>query len=280
MKFAHVLSRFQNSAWYIREESLVAVAALLESRLNGVALSLPDAPAKSDPVSTEIASGVAVVDIEGMLGKRLSLMETMCGGCDYDSVLDEVEAAPSLPAVSACILRIDSPGGTVVGCSEAFSRLRALCASTSKPVVAFTETECCSAAYWLASATDAIYATPSSMVGSTGAKIVLREQSEKDVREGVKFTVFKSGTMKDIGSPHRPVTEEEAKVLQARVDQMGADFRSGVLSERPGVAPECFTSALFYSAAEGLSLNLVDQVVSSLAEVVADLAPGPFAGRR
>lgn len=276
MKFAHLLSRFQNSAWFIREESLVAITELLAARVNNAALPIVD-PGDSDTEEPDqetlslLSSGVAVVDVQGVLGKRLSLMETMCGGCDYDQIIAEAQAAVQLPNVQAVILRFDSPGGTVVGCQEAYGRLSALVASTPKPIVAFTETECCSAAYWLASACDAIYATGSSMVGSTGAKVVVRDQTEKNAKEGVKFTVFKSGTMKDIGAPYRAMTDEEAKIIQASIDADGARFRAAVLAERPQVAEECFTTALFYNGTQGQQLGLVDKVVTSLSDVVADL---------
>lgn len=276
MRYAHIIARFAGSFWLIREEALVAIVQLLEARINAPeseALLLRSKEQPESEIDRDVAAfagqGIALIDVKGTLGKRLSTLEQSCGGCDYDVVVDEVESALSLPQFRAAVLRINSPGGMVVGCAEAAKRLGELCAASDKPVVAFTETQCASGAYWLAAACDAIYATESAIVGSTGAKSVIRDDSEKYAKEGVRFHVFKSGTMKDLGAPYRAPTSDEISFMQARADAIGATFRASVVSHRPGVAPEVFTTAAIYSGEDVVRLGLVDQLVASVKDVVA-----------
>lgn len=282
MKFAHIAARLASTPWLIREESLRAVLSLVETRAAAAsprASLLDTMPEEPDDAEPAIVDGVAVITVSGILGKRLSMMETACGGCDYDDVVAEVEkAAFSLSSPRGVVLVFDSPGGTVVGCPEAHRALAAIVDAADRPIVAFTDTQCCSAAYYLASACTHIYATETADVGSTGTKLVLRDDSVAIAQAGVKFHVFKSGTMKDIGASYRPPTEAEAARLQAVVDAHAAKFRADVLAVRPQVQPAAFETALFYFGAEAEALGLVDAIVPDLRSVVAQLAPAPAAG--
>ena len=80
---------------------------------------------------------------------------------DVSATLAAMEADP---AVKKVCLAINSPGGTVTGVEEIANQVR----SMSKPTMAYTEGEMCSAAYWIASQSDAVFATPSARVGSIG----------------------------------------------------------------------------------------------------------------
>ena len=76
-----------------------------------------------------------------------------------------------------------------------------------------------SGGYYVACGADRIVAHPSSIVGSIGviSQVILLEELLDDL--GVDIETIKSGDAKDMGSPVRPLTEEERTFLQAIVDQ-------------------------------------------------------------
>ncbi len=49
---------------------------------------------------------------------------------------------------------------------------------------------------------------------------------------GLKFEVVKSGPHKDMGSPTRPMTEEERRIMQEMIDDVYSQFFSAILYAR------------------------------------------------
>lgn len=271
MRFVHILSRLTDTPWLITEPALKAITDLLEARISSSADASAEINRKVD--QTPVATGcVAVVAVSGVLGKRLSSMETMCGGCDYDSVVSAVNEAARDPNVSTVILAFDTPGGTAVGAVEAYAEILRIRSETGKKVYAFTDTKAASAGYYMASACEKIFCTTSAVLGSIGAILTIEDQSGKLAGEGVRRLTIKSASMKDIGSPDRAPTSDELKELQARVDYLGATFKRDVLASRASVSNDVFEKGLTYFGDEAVAKGLADEVVPSLAALVKKMA--------
>lgn len=89
--------------------------------------------------------------------------------------VDNLKTAEERPEFTAHLLIVDSPGGEVFFCHEAFDAIR----SCRKPVVAVCESMCASAAYWIASAAGRVYAvSPFSEVGSIGVMTRFMDSSQ------------------------------------------------------------------------------------------------------
>lgn len=279
MKFAHILSRVTSEPWFITSDALSSIISLLEARLaSGVLMEGGAAPAAEEDDATEaVLPDVAVVRVHGLLGQHLSLMERMCGGVDYQGIIERFAAAVADPAVSAIVLHFNTRGGMAIGCGECYGQLVRLGASTDKPVIAFVDGLCCSAGMYLASACDAIVCTESAMLGSIGTILTVEDHTEKNTKEGVKKFAIKSASMKDIGSPDRPMTEAERTILQQRVDFLGGmfirDFTAGRLAAGATVAPEVFATGLTWFGAQAVEKGLADEVVPSLNEFLVRFAP-------
>ena len=95
------------------------------------------------------ASGIAMINVEGVIGKKLGWLDTMCGGVDLNELEDGLEKLADLKP-SAVQLYLDTPGGTVTGVAEATAALEEFAANVA-PVHAYTDIMCCSAGEWLAS---------------------------------------------------------------------------------------------------------------------------------
>lgn len=274
MKFTHLISRLIGSPWCIREHALQTILAAASLRLSGQAMPMPEEPddMEDEDQADDAPHGIAVVNVHGIIGKKLGMMDMMCGGCDIDMVEEELCAAFESPGIEAVILAVDSPGGIASGVPELFEKIVAMRATTGKKLYSIIEQEGCSAGYYLAAAADRIYAAPTAMVGNVGMKMVIQDNSEANAKAGIKFHVFKSGEFKDIGARYRSPTEAEAKILQAQGDLLGEKFRSDVLSQRPAVNRANLEGQPFLGE-QALAAGLVDELVSGIDELYARLTP-------
>lgn len=279
MRYPHILSALRSEPWFITPDAFQAIADVVQSRLAAsptMADILPPArPSGAEPEkepAPDSPPGVALIRAHGILGKHLGLMERMCGGCDYDSIVQQTATSLGDPAVSAGVLHVQSPGGMSVGSGEAFDALRAIRAQTGKPLIGFVDGQCCSAGYYLLAACDAIVMTRSAQLGSIGCMITLEDRSGALEQARIKRYTFKSGTMKDIGNPDRAPTPEEVATIQARVDQLGGMFSADMAAARPQIAAEVFETSLSYFGQEALSRGLADEMVPDLQHVLLSLA--------
>jgi ClpP class serine protease len=208
-----------------------------------------------DPYLCE--DGTGVIPIVGVIGKNLSPIEKMTGGCDVTDISAAIDNMSQNPQCSRIALQISSPGGTVTGVEELANKVRNL----SKPTMAYTDTEMASAAYWI------------------GVYMVIPDYSEAAKAEGIKMVVIKSGKLKAIGVPGLPITAEEQAHLQEGVDAIYNDFASSVLMTRKMVKAEDMQGQVFsgkQAASKGLVTGLADsfeQAVSMWAD--NSIAPGP-----
>jgi ClpP class serine protease len=264
MRFAHLLSRVTGTPWLITQDALENINTLLESRIAGITSEPVGAQAVDAP--SKAPAGTAVIPIRGVIGKRLSSMEMMCGGADIEAIEAAFDAANADSNISRIVLAVDSPGGTVTGVPELAKKMYD---RKRKPMIAVSDTVMGSAAYYLASAADEIIVTPTANVGSIGVVLQVRETLSTAAADGrTRLRVFRSGDDKMIGSD-APLTEAQAAMYQARTDKLGEMFRSDVTKARPNIADESMTG-LTYFGEEAVTRGLADRVVRSLAEALAN----------
>jgi signal peptide peptidase SppA len=213
------------------------------------------------------ASGIAVITLEGVISKHAP--DTLCGPAIADlAALDElVHELMHDHAINTVVLYLNSPGGSVIGLKESVENLRELAAE--KRLVAYTDFQMCSAAYYLAAACDEIYAAPSSCIGSIGTYIAALDDSRAWEMEGLELKLFRVGTLKAIGHPGKSWTPEEEKFLQDTAEAAGADFRNWVTSRRPGVEESTMQGQWFFAA--DAPAGLVDGFHRDLPRLLAEL---------
>ena len=185
-----------------------------------------------EPIESEllcVEDGIGIVSIHGALMKRPDIFaRVLLGATDMDEITEALIEARDRADVQAVLLAIDSPGGTVNGTPE----LAALVAGISKRkyVYAFSDGQMCSAAYWIASQADAIYATPSARIGSIGVLLPMLDESEAFKQAGLKVELFAAGKYKSVGVPGVSLTDEQRAWLQSDIDEIYGDFKTAVLA--------------------------------------------------
>ncbi len=215
-----------------------------------------------DLAQMEIEDGIATIPVGGPIGAGLGKFEKGAGAVDVADISSELDAAEESDEVNGIILHFDSPGGMVSGIPELSDKI----ASINKPVWSFTEGTMASAAYWLASATDNIFATKSSDVGSIGVYLPWIDSTEALAMKGVSVKLFTSGKYKGMGFPGTQLTADQEALLQSRVMDIANSFYSQVKSTRGDVADETMQGQSF-SGVQAVQCGLVDCTVQDMQEV-------------
>jgi len=206
----------------------------------------------------------------GILGKHLDSMEEMCaGGLSVDKIQAALCEARDDDKISSVILHLDTPGGIVYGIAETAALVRQI--SASKPIVGFCDSQTASAGYWIISAADHIYVTPSADLGSIGVYSAFYDYSAMCAQKGIKVELFKDGIYKGAGFPGTSLTDEQRAKIQEEVMLCSSDFKSAVRATREGIADETMQGQCYFGK-EAVARQLADSLVNSLEEVIADLA--------
>lgn len=217
-----------------------------------------------------VVDGIALLDASGVLTKRGDFFEE---GTATVALTAAVEAAAADQTVRGAVLRVESPGGTSAGIAEladAIYRLR-----QAKPTAAYIEDVGASAAYWLASQAERVYANRSALVGSIGTYAVVRDWSAAMEGGGVKTHVIRAGALKGAGTMGEKISDELLAELQKIVEGVNAFFLEGVARGR-GLSPAVvakLADGRIHMAEEAKRLGLIDDI-GTMADAMAFAARG------
>lgn len=211
------------------------------------------------PRQMEVIGRKAVIPVCGVIGKNLSEIEKRCNAVDLNDVTENLKLALADPAIEEIVFDFNSPGGTCDGLEELGEKIE----KSGKRTTAFSETECCSAAYELASRCDRVYATPSSSWGSIGVYIAFADLTEAYAMEGVKMDVIKAGKHKAMGLEGTSLTKDDKKYLQDDVNERWDQFKSTIKRRRLFAKDEDMEGQVFEgkkAADKGLVTGIVDGI--------------------
>jgi len=224
-------------------------------------LAMP-APPKTPTVLTEKGDGgrsIARVVLRGSMMKGQSSF----GGTSTVQLRRDIRQAVADPNISGILLDIDSPGGTVAGTADLAAEVKA--ARRRKPVWAHIDDLGASAAYWVASQADQVFANDkTALVGSIGTLMTVYDYSAQAEKEGVKAIVFATGPLKGAGAPGAPITEDQRQYFQSLVDDSQASFDAAVRSGRGMNASQlaAVRTGGVFTASQALDLKLIDGIRS------------------
>ncbi len=216
-----------------------------------------------------VSEGIALVDIRGPLYKGLD--PHMCdwfGIASVDRLQETLEDLQSREDVKAVVFNINSPGGVVTGIPETSALMASL--SASKLTVAFTDTMCCSAAYWIACKCRVVTTTLSASVGSVGTVLALYDYTALLKKAGITLHLFKRGELKGLGIPGKELTEADSAYLDEMVGRTNDRFLAAVKQARGQLDPAVLQGQSF-DGEEAVSNGLADQLVSGLTEVITSV---------
>ncbi len=256
-----VLSR---QPWLITSDALNVMASQAIAFFDGKAQP-------SERITNPLLSvqdGVGIIRLHGPIIRQPDLISSLLfGATDTEQVMEAITEASARDDVRALLLDVDSPGGTVNGTPELAQAVAD--ATRTKPVYAFSAGQMCSAAYWVASQCDAIYATPSARVGSIGVILPLLDSSEALKNQGLKVEVFAAGKFKSAGMPGVSLTDEQRTLIQSDIEEIAADFKAAVLARGRRIPDDAMEGQSF-SSRQAQKFNLAgtarnrDEVIARL----------------
>jgi signal peptide peptidase SppA len=251
--------------WAIHEPalgSLLGVLSLgedLDKPEIAAALSMADGAAPT----TQIVGNVAVLGIFGVLSQKSSWVTRALGWTSTEQLERDYVEALNNTNVKAIVFLVDSPGGSAIGNEETSKTIFA--GRGKKPTYAFGRGIVASAAYYLASAADKVYASPSTTIGSIGAVSTHVEYSKALAEAGYGVNVIRSAPNKQLWNQFEKLTPDAKASMQAWVNAYGNQFEQAVARHR-GVS-QADVKAKFgqgdvYLAAEATTRGLIDGVMS------------------
>jgi protease IV len=164
--------------------------------------------------------------------------------------------------VKAVVLRINSPGGSVLA-SENIYREVMLCKQAGKKIVVSMGDLAASGGYYIACPADSIFASPNTITGSIGVFFVF-PMMDKTMRNkfGVTFDTVETGRYSAFGSPFTGLSNEEGQMLQTEVEETYQDFITKVAQGR-GKTPEQIheiAQGRVWTGTKAKAIGLVDDI--------------------
>jgi protease-4 len=206
---------------------------------------------------------ILMVDVAGTLTTHAESGSFGFGGRESPTarMREQIDRALEDDEIAALLLRIDSPGGTVIASEMLYREVRRFKAETGRPVIAQMIGAGTSGAYYVAMAADEVRAYPSTVTGSIGVIIAGINVSGLMERFGVENQTITTGPFKDAGSPLRPMRPEERAQLEGVASDLFASFLDVVEAGRPKLGRpriEELADGRVYSARQALELGLID----------------------
>lgn len=198
---------------------------------------------------------VALIRIEGTITPSTDYT-LLSLGRGVDDYVQLIEKARRDPLARAVVLYVNSPGGTAGASETLFYAIRKL--SREKVVVSYVADYGTSGAYMAILPSDWIVAANSSVVGSIGVYTVVISYEGLLNKLGIRSYTFKSGKFKDVGSPFRNMTSEDAEVFRDMIKDLFEVFKKRVLQYRRADL-QVFSGRPF-TAPQAMELGLIDDI--------------------
>ncbi len=206
----------------------------------------------------------AVITVDGMIvngrgGPQFLPIGTSAAG--GDTIAAALREAAADDSVSAIVLRVDSPGGSVTA-TETIWREVKRARERGKPVVASMGAVAASGGYYVSMAADAIVANPGTITGSIGVitgKLVVRGLKG---RLGVASDTVRTNANADAWSIDEPFTPAQQAHREAEADLLYTDFVERVAEGRnlSTEAVDAVARGRVWTGADAFERGLVDEL--------------------
>lgn len=193
-----------------------------------------------------------------------------------DSTARLLRQARDDDSVKAVVLRVDSPGGSLLASQVIRDEVLAL-REAGKPVVASMSSIAASGGYWVSMSADRIYATPYTITGSIGVFGMFASFERSLGALGISTDGTATTPWAGQLRPDRTMSDEGKAIFQAMIDRNYQDFVSHVADGR-GMSEDVVDSIAqgrIWTGNDALANGLVDEL-GELEQAIA--AAGDLAG--
>ncbi|MBI1222405.1 MAG: signal peptide peptidase SppA [Bacteroidetes bacterium] len=163
--------------------------------------------------------------------------------------------------IKACVLRINSPGGSALASDLMYRELILL--KEKMPLIVSMGDVAASGGYYIAAPADVIVAHPNTITGSIGVFGVIPQMQELlNEKMGIHVDGVKTGQFSDLGRIDRAMTPEEKAIIQAFIEQTYGDFTQIVSDNRhlALTAMDTLAEGRVWTGVDAKARGLVDQL--------------------
>ena len=180
-----------------------------------------------------------------------------CGPKGTKTKIGVLEQYRNDPNLAGIVLDIDSGGGQVSGTPEFHDYIKGF----EKPVVAYTDGDMCSAAYYIGSAADYLIANKrAEAIGSIGVMISFIDWTGYIEKEGGKvITEYATLSTEKNKSFEELLAGNAEFYIKEELDPINEVFHADVKNSRPNVNESVFTGKT-WDAAGALEQGLIDEI--------------------
>ena len=207
------------------------------------------------PATLKTGKHTALIDIQGIIAPG------ELAGADY--VTASLRAAYEDSNTAGIIIRINSPGGSPVQAGHVNDEINRLKNEHPDiPVFAVIGDLCASGGYYIAVATDRIYADKASLVGSIGVIAAGFGFVDALNKLGIERRIYHAGDNKAFMDPFSPQRGEDLEHLDQLLNDIYQQFVDTVKEGRGErlVDDERIFSGLIWTGEQSIGLGLVDEL--------------------
>ncbi len=221
------------------------------------AIQLPDYAKLKTTVNFKAKNKVAVIYAEGNIVDGSDKQNV--AGDRFARIISDVRKDSTVKAV---VLRVNSPGGSVLASEKIKSEID-LIQANGVPVIASYGGYAASGGYWISANCDKIYSNATTLTGSIGVFSMIPDISGtlKD-KLHVNITPVNSNRHGDMYGMMRPLDKAELAYMQASVERIYEKF-TGLVAEGREMTVEAvdnIAQGRVWTGAEALGIGLVDEI--------------------
>lgn len=210
----------------------------------------------ADKAPSQKGKGIAVVTVAGDIVDG-NEGPGIAGGDRIAKLIDEATADEKTPAL---MLRVDSPGGSVMASERiraALERFRA----TGRPIVVSMGSVAASGGYWVSTVADRVFAEPATITGSIGVFGVVPSFENALANWGVKPDSFRTGPLSGQPDPIGGLTPQSEAVVQGEIENIYRHFLGIVATARHKTPEEVdrIAQGRVWDGGTARQLGLVDE---------------------
>lgn len=220
------------------------------------AISLQDYAKLKDKVNYKAKNKIAVIYAEGNIVDGNEKQQV--AGDRFAKIIADVRKDST---VKAAVLRVNSPGGSVLASEKIKTELDLL--KERMPVIASYGDYAASGGYWISAGCDKIFSNASTLTGSIGVFSLIPDLSGTfNDKLHIHVTPVNSNDHADMYNGMRALDAKEAAYMQATVENIYDEF-TGLVAQGRGMTVaqvDEIAQGRVWTGAEALGIGLVDQI--------------------
>jgi len=216
---------------------------------------------KIAPLMTVDRKGIATIPIMGPMAPKSHAMMQLFGGTSTAELKKSFTRAGNDSKIKGVLMPVNSPGGHNTMLDETADLIHQV--SQIKPVLAHTVGSNASAAYYVSSQANKIFAeNRTNEIGSIGTRIILSDTSKAAETAGVKKIIIATGKNKAIAQPGTEITQDHQDYIRSFVNELQGFFNEAVVRGRPGLDINAVNDGSVFLANVAKQKGLIDGVNS------------------